>query len=176
MSTSTRSNANRKRKKRNIQAEESSSSDVGVGGIIEHETISIQVGKRLVELELGDSVSIQIPESSFGTEWYGKGANPSMLARVERIWEERIPPTTTKKPDSYSSLFKFRARWFVKKPMIDQLPSLEELSNRLTDRDLILSNQFDDNFVSTIREKILVIYRQPHSDGNLPSLPDNTFV
>lgn len=74
-----------------------------------------------------------------------------MLARVERIWQEKGRGGRLGK-------ILFQARWFLKKEDVDSLPleeitgpiSSEEFANRITEHDLVLSNQSDDNHVTTI--------------------------
>jgi hypothetical protein len=74
-----------------------------------------------------------------------------MLARVERIWQE-------KGRGGRPGKVLFQARWFLKKEDVDSLPleeitgpiSSEEFANRITEHDLVLSNQSDDNHVTTI--------------------------
>jgi hypothetical protein len=74
-----------------------------------------------------------------------------MLARVERIWQE-------KGRGGRPGKILFQARWFLKKEDVDSLPleeitgpiSSEEFANRITEHDLVLSNQSDDNHVTTI--------------------------
>lgn len=173
MSPPNGSNAKRKRRKKTVETEESST-DERRENTTEHESISIQVGRDHFDLELGDTVLIDVPGSNFGSEWHRNTINPSMIARVERIWEEGSISTGTKKASS--SIFKFRARWFIPKSMIDSMPCLQDISHRIKSRELILTNKVDDNFVTTIREKVQVIYRRPDSDSSLPSLPDDTFV
>jgi len=58
------------------------------------------------------------------------------------------------------------------------IPSWDlDLIHRITeDDDLILSNQADDNALTTIAGNIQVVYRRPESDKSLPSLPDEMFI
>merc|ERR1719157_539340 len=81
-----------------------------------------------------------------------------MLARVERIFRNEGGRRGTKK-------VLFQARWFLKKEDVDSLP-LEELTGpvatagfaqRITEHDLVLSNQSDDNHVTTICGLIQVL-------------------
>jgi hypothetical protein len=48
--------------------------------------------------------------------------------------------------------------------------------NRLTDDDLILSNQADDNALTAIAGDIQVVYRSPDSDPDLPTMPADMYV
>ena len=121
MSPPNGSNAKRKKRKKTVETEESST-DERRENTTEHESISIQVGRDHFDLELGDTVLIDVPGSNFGSEWHRNTINPSMIARVERIWEEGSISTGTKKASS--SIFKFRARWFIPKSMIDSMPCL----------------------------------------------------
>ena len=89
-----------------------------------------------------------------------------MLARVERIWQETTKRrrgsnstsgTNTTNSNSSGKVF-FQARWFLKKEDVDSLPlgelngpiSCEIFANNITEHDLVLSNQSDDNHVTTI--------------------------
>jgi hypothetical protein len=119
-----------------------------------------------LEIELGDNVLLQVSDNLFVNN-----GGSVMVARVEKTWKER-------------SKRRFRARWFFSKQNMDGLfhgtPSLQQsfqqTSNRISDRDLILTNQYDDNAVDTICGKVEVVYRKPNSDKNFPSLPNNTYV
>ena len=78
-----------------------------------------------------------------------------MLARVERIWQETVASNDEPK-------ILFRARWFLKKEDVDSLPLGElkgpmsglNFANTITQHDLVLSNQSDDNHVTTICDVI----------------------
>lgn len=48
--------------------------------------------------------------------------------------------------------------------------------SQLTDDDLILSNQADDNALTTIAGDIQVVYRRPESDPILPAMPTDMYV
>ena len=48
--------------------------------------------------------------------------------------------------------------------------------SRLTDDDLILSNQADDNALTAIAGDIQVVYRRPDSDPELPTMPADMYV
>lgn len=52
----------------------------------------------------------------------------------------------------------------------------KDFVNRLTDDDLILSNQVDDNALTAIAGDIQVVYRRPDSDPLLPILPADMYV
>ena len=52
----------------------------------------------------------------------------------------------------------------------------KDFVNRLSDDDLILSNQADDNALTTIAGNIQVVYRRPDSDPLLPILPEHTYI
>jgi hypothetical protein len=54
--------------------------------------------------------------------------------------------------------------------------STDNFVDRLTNHDLVLSNQVDDNAVTTICGDVQVVYRHPDADRNLPPMPDNAFV
>lgn len=89
-----------------------------------------------------------------------------MLARVERIWQDttkrRRGSTSTSGTNTTNSnssgMILFQARWFLKKEDVDSLPlgeltgpvSSEVFANNITEHDLVLSNQSDDNHVTTI--------------------------
>ena len=54
--------------------------------------------------------------------------------------------------------------------------SKEEFLGRLTEHDLVLSNQTDDNALTTICGEIQVLYRRPESDPVLPPIPDSAYL
>ncbi len=57
------------------------------------------------------------------------------------------------------------------------MPSWDlDFLSRLTDDDLILSNQADDNAITTIAGDIQVVYRSPESDPILPVMPADMYV
>ncbi|KAG7338717.1 ELM2 domain containing protein [Nitzschia inconspicua] len=113
--------------------------------------------------------------------YYGRDTNPAamaeakigdgvMLARVERIWQE-------KSRGGRAGRILFEARWFLKKEDVDSLPlgdikgpvSAEEFKSTVTEHDLVLTNQSDENHVTTISGLIQVLYRNPKADAILPS-------
>jgi hypothetical protein len=127
----TRSNSKRKRQEEHNDGESSSDGgtdtvfrgwlDEGVprpDGTIDHDSFSISLGEDIVDINLGDSVLMRSPnQESFDytndpIDYYGsspsKSGNKMMIARVERIWEERRSQNPSR-----DSTYKFRARWFL---------------------------------------------------------------
>ena len=113
-----------------------------------------------------------------------------MLARVERIWHEKaLPPkksgggggsktTTSSGNNSLGGRVLFKARWFLKKNDVDALP-LAELSGpvdskvfakTVTQHDLVLSNQCDDNHVTTICDIVQGVFARKTSSCILNGL------
>jgi hypothetical protein len=92
-------------------------------GTIDHESFAISFGDDIVEIEVGDAVTIRstneedldYPDDTI--DYYGsspsKYGEKMMIARVERIWEERKSRRSLS-PRHQDSVFKFRARWFLK--------------------------------------------------------------
>jgi len=97
----------------------------------------------------------------------GKVGDGLMLARVERIWQDK----------GYRGRVLFKARWFLKKEDVDSLPlgeitgpiSAQDFAANITEHDLVLSNQSDDNHVTTICDLVQVLYRKPNLGEEMPS-------
>ena len=88
-------------------------------GTIDHEAFSISLGADLFEINLGDIVLMRSPDEQSSDyndsiDYYGsnKAGDDMMIARVERIYEER--KARGSKNESHDSSYKFRARWFFK--------------------------------------------------------------
>jgi hypothetical protein len=104
-----------------------------------------------------------------------------MLARVERIWQEmggrnrRSSNSANSNSNNNSGnngnssnnngnggKVLFKARWFLKKEDVDSLPlgeitgpvSSDKFASSITEHDLVLSDQSDDNHVTTICDVI----------------------
>jgi hypothetical protein len=91
-----------------------------------------------------------------------------MLARVERIWQEksggggRGSRNSSSGSNGSGGKVLFKARWFLKKEDVDSLPlgvltgpvSSDVFAANITEHDLVLSNQSDDNHVTTICDLI----------------------
>lgn len=115
------------------------------------------------------------------------GPDP-FVARVEKLWEENEPASTggrrgnSGNKDDYDlerrSRMKIRARWFFKKADIESLggtfvgASRERLLATMTDQDLILGDQTDDNEVPTILGKCRVFRALPLSREHPKNLGD----
>ena len=92
-----------------------------------------------------------------------------MLARIERIWQE-----ASNTNNSNNGKVLFRARWFLKKEDVDLLPlgeitgpiSPEVFADTITEHDLVLSNQSDDNHVTTICDLIQGEFRKFDFDSH----------
>ena len=173
---------------------------VAEDGSIDYNGLNLTIGKDIYEVRVGDAVMMRGDDDHGGqgnldrkpaaqmTE--PKVGDGLMLARVERIWQE-------KSKGGRSGKILFQARWFLKvriwhesedvfdwphnmmidsnnsvwsapcldcffsfsqKEDIDSLPlneitgplSAENFVNSITEHDLVLSNQSDDNHVTTI--------------------------
>lgn len=168
----------------------------GEPGVIEHEGFSLTLGGKNFDISLGDAVLMRgsddgddeegtpeyqdddMKDSSNGST--KKAGAKGMIARVERIWETTGSANGT---GSGECPFMFQARWFLRKEDLESLrgeyamPAWDlDFVNRLTDDDLILSNQADDNALTTIAGDIQVVYRRPDSDPDLPSMPAEMYV
>lgn len=91
-------------------------------GSVDYDSFSISFGENIIDINLGDSVflrGISKGEESSDyandpVDYYGSSpslsGNKMMVARVERIWEERKSRRSQTPSDS---TYKFRARWFL---------------------------------------------------------------
>lgn len=87
----------------------------------------------------------------------------AFVAKVDKMWQEK-----SRKNDPIEYGMKIRARWYFKKSDVKDLSgkfsgpiSKKRLLQDMTDRDLILSDQYDENDVLTILGKCAVVNRRP---------------
>ena len=127
-----------------IQAEEKQTNDASVEGKPKDaEDVDVTMDARSsTSPNLGAAAAATSPTKNV------KVGDGLMLARVERIWQDK----------GYRGRVLFKARWFLKKEDVDSLPlgeitgpiSAQDFAANITEHDLVLSNQSDDNHVTTI--------------------------
>jgi len=157
--------------------------DAVQGGATDHSLLEVVVDGVKSIIAVGDCVLLRSSEydDSHGTlsPHLKKrlAQRVAFVAKVERMWEE------TGRKKLREDRMKIRARWFFKQEDVDGLGgamigpiSRLQLVGMMTNRDLILSNQVDDNDVSTILGKCTVIMRRPSENDPIPNLPLCTFV
>ena len=128
----------------------------------------------------------------------GIGALDPFIGYVESMYEENpvhtaagLKKNNSKSSDASLSQMKVRTRWFFKKEEVKGLrgrltmngqekggDSTDQFFDAMTSKDLILTDQFDDNNVSSILSKATVVRRKSFglsNEGEMP-VPDGAFV
>lgn len=164
---------------------------VAEDGRIDYTGLNLTIGKDVYEVRVGDTVILRGDDGPGKEDADSKGAGSQaaiggsqktgmteakvgdglMLARVERIWQE-------KSRGGRSGKILFQARWFLKKEDVDSLPvseitgpiAPEQFVKSITEHDLVLSNQSDDNHVTTISGLIQGMFIIPCCDCTTLSL------
>jgi len=138
------------------------------------------------------NIEIQQRSANSRTQPLRKKGDGLMLARVERIWTDRSrgssirgrsSKTTTNNgddddddDDDNSPIVLFQARWFLQHRDVASLPlgelrgptKGELLAETVTPHDIVLSNQSDENHVTTICDIVQVLYRNPDLEEPMP--------
>lgn len=147
-------------------------------GTVHHFKLDITGAEGSFRVERGDTVLLRsgdVPLSRLGAPL--APPSKSFVARIEHMWE-KSQKKRSRVPD-----MKIRVRWFLEKQDIEGLTgnftgpiSRQKLLQNMSSRDVVWSDQWDDNEVSTILDKCQIILRRPSLDP-LPSLlPDRVFL
>mmetsp|Transcript_12283 Transcript_12283/g.18838 ORF Transcript_12283/g.18838 Transcript_12283/m.18838 type:complete len:682 (-) Transcript_12283:357-2402(-) len=138
----------------------------------EYQLLEVVMNGRTTIIAVGDTVLLASDDD---------GSDEAFIAKVERMWQ--ILPSEDL-PIEYG--MKIRARWYFKKTDVQGLRgdfagsiTKQQLLNNMTTRDLVLSDQYDDNDVLTVLGKCTVINRRPGEDiesNHLSELPSTVWI
>ncbi|KAL3764277.1 hypothetical protein ACHAWU_004089 [Discostella pseudostelligera] len=121
----------------------------------------------------------------------GLGALDPYLGLVERLWEEVVEDESSKSSTPSSTIMMMRTRWFFKKEDLEGVSGrfvLEEGNNRenarefilasMSAHDVVLTNQSDDNAISSILGKAKVVKVNPadQSTDRKSNEPKSSFI
>jgi len=129
---------------------------------------------RTTIVTVGDTVLLASSDETANDE-------ESFVGKVEGMWQSQ-----TRKIDPIEYGMKLRVRWYFKKNDVNGLNSKrlrgpmskKRLMQSMTNKDLILSDQYDENDVLTLLRKCTVVHRRPTNGGDdcCPISKNNTFV
>jgi len=129
---------------------------------------------RTTIVTVGDTVLLASSDETANDE-------ESFVGKVEGMWQSQ-----TRKIDPIEYGMKLRVRWYFKKNDVNGLNSKrlrgpmskKRLMQSMTNKDLILSDQYDENDVLTLLRKCTVVHRRPTNGGDdcCPISKNNKFV
>mmetsp|Transcript_22659 Transcript_22659/g.37475 ORF Transcript_22659/g.37475 Transcript_22659/m.37475 type:complete len:657 (-) Transcript_22659:153-2123(-) len=142
-------------------------------GQVDHQLLEMVIKGKTTIVAVGDAILLSSGNDD------GSGDQDAFVAKVDSMWQQ-----PTRKNKIREHCMKIRAQWFFKKMDVQDLRgpiagpiSKQALLANMNERELLLSNQYDDNDVLTVLGKCNVVKRRPGDyDQVVPELPPGVWL